>query len=67
MICRENLILALDQAGALLLVQASPKKLDIVDRRTVSEREPTWAHLGIEGEMLLVRSLKDVSVWRWKE
>ncbi|MCB1206022.1 MAG: PQQ-like beta-propeller repeat protein [Verrucomicrobiae bacterium] len=67
MICRENLILALDQTGALLLVRASPEKLDIVDRRTVSEREPTWAHLGIEGETLLVRSLKDMSVWRWRE
>lgn len=37
-------ILALDQKGELLLLRATPEKLDILDRREISNQE-TWAHI----------------------
>ena len=66
MIYRDDQILALDQKGELILFQAKPDAFVIVDRRTVSEKDPTWAHLGMDGDKLLVRSLKGVAVWQWK-
>jgi len=58
-------ILALDQKGELLLVEATPREMKIVARRTVSAEE-TWAHLAAMGDYLVIRELKGVSVWRWK-
>lgn len=66
MIYRDDQILALDQKGELILFQANPDAFIVVDRRTVSEKDPTWAHLGMDGDKLLVRSLKGVAVWEWK-
>ena len=45
---------------------ATPEKFDLLDRREISPKDPTWAHLGIAGDRLLVRSLKGLSVYRWK-
>lgn len=67
MVYRGDRILALDQKGELLLLHGSPEKLVIADRRKVSEGDPTWAHLGIEGDRLLVRSLRGISVWQWRK
>lgn len=66
MINRENQILALDQKGELILFNASPESFEIGDRRAVSPKDPTWAHLGLDGDRLLIRSLKGISVWQWK-
>ncbi len=66
MINQGSQILALDQKGELILFDASPESFKITDRRVVSPKDPTWAHLGIDGDKLLIRSLKGVSVWQWK-
>ena len=66
MISQDDRILALDQKGELILFTASPKSFEISDRRVVSKGDPTWAHLGMDGDKLLVRSLKGISVWQWQ-
>lgn len=66
MIYQGDRVLALDQKGELILFQAKPEAFSVLDRRVISEGDPTWAHLGIDNGKLLVRSLKGVSVWDWK-
>ena len=58
-------VLALDQRGELILFDASPDKFSVLDRRKVS-REPTWAHLAVEGDSVFVRGLKSLEVFRWE-
>ena len=58
-------ILALDQKGILYLIQADPKKLKILSERRLPKGE-SWAHLGVEGRRLLVRSLNQLHVFDWR-
>jgi outer membrane protein assembly factor BamB len=57
-------ILALDERGELLLIQANPEKYEVIDQRPVSESS-TWAHLAICGDEVFVRDLKGLTVFRW--
>ncbi len=58
-------ILALDQNGTLLLIEASPDEAcKIIAERKIAEEE-TWAHLALEGDRLYVRELKGLAVYRW--
>jgi hypothetical protein len=66
MIYQGDRVLALDQKGELILFRASPKEFSVIDRRVVSAKGSTWAHLGYDEGRLLIRSLKGVSVWEWK-
>lgn len=66
MIRQGDRVLALDQRGELILFRAAPEKFVLLDRREISRKDPTWAHLGLAGDRLLVRSLKGLSVYRWK-
>jgi len=47
-------------------LDASPAKLNVVDSRRVAEQE-TWAHLAVSGHWLIVRELRDLSAWTWRE
>ena len=58
-------ILALDERGELFLIEASPQKFKLLSRRKVSD-QPTWAHVGLSGESLLIRDLGGISRWSWK-
>ena len=58
-------ILALDQRGELLLIEANPESLKIVERKRISKR-PTWAHLAVVGDSLYVRDLKGLTKYRWE-
>lgn len=60
-----NRILALDEQGELLLIEADPTGFRLIDRVEVSGR-PTWAHLAVCGDELYIRDLKGLTVWRWK-
>ncbi len=64
MVTQGDKILALDQRGELLLINATPEKFDLVDRRKIS-RQPTWAHLAVAGDMIFVRELKAQAAYRW--
>ena len=64
MVANGSRVLALDQTGELILFEASPLSLEIIDERTISD-EPTWAHLAISGDQLFVRSLKGLTAYQW--
>ncbi len=57
-------LLALDNGGELLLIQASNEKLDIVDRQNVAQ--DAWAHLAVQGPYVIVRDLNALKVFRWQ-
>ena len=59
-------VLALDQRGELILFDADPTAFTILDRKKISPKDPTWAHLGVTGDRLMVRSLKGLTVYQWK-
>lgn len=58
-------ILALDSDGVLVLFDASPEKLNILDRRRISEDE-TWAHLAVCGGQIFIRELNALAVYAWE-
>ena len=57
-------ILALDEQGELLLIQANPEKFELLGQRHVSD-SPTWAHLAVCDDEVFVRDLKGLTVYRW--
>jgi outer membrane protein assembly factor BamB len=57
-------LLALDEKGELLLINATPEKFDLLDRRKVTEN--SWAHLAIVADELFVRDIKGLTVHRWR-
>ncbi|MCA9062384.1 MAG: PQQ-binding-like beta-propeller repeat protein [Planctomycetaceae bacterium] len=65
MVANNDLILALDERGVLLLLRANPKEFELLDERKVSDDE-SWAHIAVSGEDVIVRELNAVSVFRWK-
>ena len=59
-------ILALNQKGELLLIDASPDSFKLLDRRKISEQN-TWGHIAVAGDQIFVRELNALSVFRWSE
>jgi len=57
-------ILALDERGDLLLIQASPQKFELLDQRKVADN--SWAHVAVVGDEIYVRELNALAVYRWK-
>ena len=57
-------ILALDERGILLLIDADPTEFKLVDERKVSEEE-SWAHLAVVDQQVFVRDLKNLTVYDW--
>ncbi|MEO1366224.1 MAG: PQQ-binding-like beta-propeller repeat protein [Acidobacteriota bacterium] len=62
---RGDQILALNEEGELLLIEASPEAFTLIDRREVAKSE-TWAHLAVAGDLVVVRDLDALSAWRFK-
>jgi outer membrane protein assembly factor BamB len=65
LVAQNDLILALDQKGELLLLKANPKQFELLDQRKVSDQE-TWAHVAVCGDEVFVRELNALRVFRWK-
>ncbi|MCG8583995.1 MAG: PQQ-binding-like beta-propeller repeat protein [Pirellulales bacterium] len=65
MIANGNKLLALDQRGELLLIEASPKEFRLVDKRRVAD--DSWAHLAIVGDELFVRDLAAIKKFQWRK
>lgn len=65
MVAHNDLILALDERGLLLLLRANPKEIELLDERKVSDDE-TWAHIAVSGKDVIVRELNAVSVFHWQ-
>jgi len=63
-VVRGDRMLALDESGKLLLINANPRKFDLVDSQEIT-KSPAWAHLAVAGDELFVRELTGVSAWKW--
>lgn len=66
MVTNGKKILALDQRGELLLIQANPERFELLGKTRVSEQS-TWAHLAVCGNELFIRELQAMTVFRWGE
>lgn len=62
---RGDKILALDEKGELLLIQADPQEFKLVSRRKISD-DSTWAHLAIADGQIFIRELNALAVYEWK-
>lgn len=58
-------LLALDERGELLLIEATPEEYREIDRRRVSDSS-TWAHLAVADNRLAVRALDGLTIWEWE-
>lgn len=56
-------ILALDQRGKLLLIEPSPDDFKLIDQQDVAT--DSWAHLAVVDDLVLVRDLDALIVYRW--
>lgn len=57
-------ILALDASGELALIRHNVEKLDIIERKKISDQE-TWAHIVVCGDEIFVRQQRGLTVFRW--
>ncbi|HVW00114.1 MAG TPA: PQQ-binding-like beta-propeller repeat protein [Planctomycetaceae bacterium] len=64
MVANGSKILALDERGDLLLINANPEKFDLLDSRKIAEN--SWAHVAVVGDQVFVRELNAMTVYRWK-
>jgi outer membrane protein assembly factor BamB len=65
MVTQGKHILALDERGILLHIEASPKAFKLLSQVEL-DTPATWAHLAICDDELFVRHLKGLNVYRWK-
>jgi outer membrane protein assembly factor BamB len=65
LVAQKDKILALDQRGTLLLIQANPQRFVLLDERKVSD-EDTWGHVAVCDDEVFIRDLNGISVFRWK-
>ncbi|MEO0446244.1 MAG: PQQ-binding-like beta-propeller repeat protein, partial [Verrucomicrobiota bacterium] len=65
MVANGTQLLALDQKGELLLMEASPKAFEMVSRKKLS-KQATWAHVGVSDDLILIRPLNGMAVYRWE-
>ena len=64
MVSNGTQLLALDNGGELMLIQASNDELTITDRMKVAN--DSWAHLAVQGPYVIVRDLRALKVYRWQ-
>ncbi len=57
-------VLALDSAGNLLLAQPTSTAVNVIDSMKVAE--DSWAHLAVQGDLVIVRDLNALKVYRWQ-
>lgn len=57
-------LLALDQKGELLLIEAASNEFKLTDRRKIAD--DTWAHVAVVNEQVFVRALDALRVFQWK-
>ena len=57
-------ILALDETGELLLLNANPKEFELLERKKISE-EPSWAHIALLNNQLFIRRQRGLDAYQW--
>jgi len=65
MVTQDDRILALDERGILLHIEANPKAFKLLSEIAL-DTPPTWAHLAVCGDELFVRHLKGLNVYKWQ-
>lgn len=58
-------ILALDCEGQLRLIRANPERYEELDSAKLAEA-PTWAHLAVCGDEIVIRELNALASYRWR-
>ena len=58
-------ILALEQRGDLMLIDANSDSFEVIDTRKVAD--DTWAHLAVRGDQVFVRDLDGITAYKWAE
>jgi len=58
-------ILALDCEGQLRLIRANPEQYEELDSAKVADA-PTWAHLAVCGDEVVIRELNGLASYRWR-
>ena len=64
MVANGDKLLALDQRGELLLIEATPEEFRLIDRRRVAD--DSWAHLAVSGNEIFIRDLTATKRFEWK-
>lgn len=59
-------ILALDSRGILYLLAANPKNFELLGETKLGTEE-TWAHLAVAGDEIVIRSLNQLTVYKWSK
>ncbi len=65
MIAQDNLIIALNDRGVLLLIKANPEEFELLDSRKISD-DSTWPHLAVTNNRIWVRELRSLTVFKWE-
>ena len=65
LISQGNRLLALDENGTLYLIEANPAEFKLIAEKKLSDSE-TWAHLAMDDDLIVIRSLKKLQAFRWK-
>lgn len=65
MIYQGKRLLALDERGDLMLINATPEKFDLVEKIHLTD-DPAWAHLAMSANEIFVRTLNSQIVYRWE-
>ncbi len=65
LVANGNRILALDERGILLLIQATPEEFRLIDSLEIADSE-TWAHLAVADQQLFIRELNAITAYDWQ-
>ncbi len=58
-------ILALEQRGTLMLINANPKEFEVIDTRKIGD--DSWAHLAVRGNEVFIRDLDGITAYKWEK
>lgn len=63
LVANQDRILALDERGVLLLLNANPSRLEILSRRKLAD--DSWAHVAVAGQEIFIRELNALAAYDW--
>ncbi len=63
LVANQDRILALDERGVLLLLNANPERLEILSRRKLAD--DSWAHVAVAGQEIFIRELNALAAYDW--
>ena len=58
-------ILALEQRGTLMLINANPEEFEVIDTRKIGD--DSWAHLAVRGNEVFIRDLDGITAYKWEK